>query len=110
MIIQELKYFFPETLYARFVEIDFKHYTPTLGGIDDSLIQFSEFLASFWNKINSKLMKRYPTKNKFDNINGNHSGEDTPLTIPNREVKLTLTPMVLHHCGRVGSCQRFLLY
>lgn len=49
-------------LYARFVEIDFKHYTPTLGGIDDSLIQFSEFLASFWNKINSKLMKRYPTK------------------------------------------------
>ena len=56
------KIFFPETLYARFVEIDFKHYTPTLGGIDDSLIQFSEFLASFWNKINSKLMKRYPTK------------------------------------------------
>ena len=56
------KIFFPETLYARFVEIDFKHYTPTLGDIDDSLIQFSEFLASFWNKINSKLMKRYPTK------------------------------------------------
>ncbi|GAA6349442.1 hypothetical protein K0G20_15570 [Bacteroides fragilis] len=58
------KMFFPETLYARFVKIDFKHYTPTFGGIDDSLIQFSEFLASFWNKINSELMERYPTKNK----------------------------------------------
>ena len=56
------KIFFPETLYARFVKIDFKHYTPTFGEIDDSLILFSEFLASFWNQINSELMKRYPTK------------------------------------------------
>lgn len=56
------KIFFPETLYARFVKIDFKHYTPVFGEFDNSLIQFSEFLASFWNKINSELMKRYPTK------------------------------------------------
>ena len=28
-------------------------------------------------------------KFKLNNTNGNHSGEDTPLTIPNREVKLT---------------------
>lgn len=26
-------------------------------------------------------------KFKLNNANGNHSGEDTPLTIPNREVK-----------------------
>ena len=57
------KIFFPRTLYARFVEIDFEHYTPPLDWeIDDSLIQFSEFLGTFWNKINSEIMEKYPDK------------------------------------------------
>ena len=56
------KMFFPETLYARFVHIDFDHYHPDPFGIDDNLIQFSKYLGDFWNKVNRELMKKYPKK------------------------------------------------
>jgi len=56
------KMFFPETLYARFVHIDFGHYHPDPFGIDDNLIQFSEYLGDFWNKVNRELMKKYPKR------------------------------------------------
>lgn len=56
------KMFFPETLYARFVHIDFDHYHPDPFGIDDNLIQFSEYLGDFWNKVNRELMRKYPKR------------------------------------------------
>lgn len=56
------KMFFLETLYARFVHIDFDHYHPDPFGIDDNLIQFSEYLGNFWNKVNRELMRKYPKK------------------------------------------------
>lgn len=43
-------------------------------------------------------------------LNGNYSYSDTPLK-PFRTEKLSLyTLMVLHECGRVRRCQRFLFY
>ena len=54
--------FFPETLYARFVNIDFDHYNPDPYGFDDNLIQFSEYLGDFWNKVNRELMHNNPKK------------------------------------------------
>ena len=56
------KMFFPETLYARFVHIDFDHYHPDPFGIDDNLIQFSGYLGNFWNKVNCELMRKYPKR------------------------------------------------
>lgn len=56
------KMFFPETLYARFVHIDFDYYHPDPFGIDDNLIRFSEYLGDFWNKVNRELMRKYPKR------------------------------------------------
>lgn len=56
------KMFFPKTLYARFVHIDFDHYHPDSFGIDDNLIQFSGYLGNFWNKVNCELMRKYPKR------------------------------------------------
>ena len=56
------KMFFPETLYARFVHIDFDHYHQDPFGIDDNLIRFSEYLGDFWNKVNRELMRKYPKR------------------------------------------------
>lgn len=56
------KMFFPETLYARFVHIDYDHYHPDPFGIDDNLIQFSEYLGFFWNKVNRVLINKFPKK------------------------------------------------
>ena len=56
------KMFFPETLYARFVHIDFDHYHPDPFGIDDNLIKFSEYLGSFWNRVNREIMNKYPKR------------------------------------------------
>lgn len=56
------KMFFPETLYARFVHIDFDHYHQDPFGIDDNLIRFSEYLGNFWNKVNRELMRKYPKR------------------------------------------------
>lgn len=44
------KIFFPETLYARFVEIDFKHYTPTLGVLMTLLFNS----VNFWHLFGIK--------------------------------------------------------
>lgn len=56
------KMFFPETLYARFVRIDFDHYYPDPFGIDNNLIKFSEYLGDFWNRVNRELMQKYPKR------------------------------------------------
>ena len=56
------KMFFPETLYARFVNIDFDQYHPDPFGIDDNLIRFSEYLGSFWNKVNRELINKFPKR------------------------------------------------
>lgn len=56
------KMFFPETLYARFVNIDFDNYRPDPFGIDDNLIRFSEYLGGFWNKVNRELMNKFPKR------------------------------------------------
>ena len=34
----------------------------TIDDIDDNLIQFSEYLGGFWNKVNRELMKKYPKR------------------------------------------------
>lgn len=54
--------FFPETLYARFVHIDFDHYHPDPFGIDDNLVQFSKHLGVFWNNVNRDVMNRFPPR------------------------------------------------
>jgi len=55
------KMFFPETLYARFVNVDFDHYHHSYDfGIDPNLIRFSEYIGTFWNKINHELLRKYP--------------------------------------------------
>lgn len=56
------KMFFPETLYARFVHIDFNHYHPDPFEIDDNLVQFSDYFGVFWNRVNRELMKKYPKR------------------------------------------------
>lgn len=56
------KMFFPKTLFARFVQIDFDHYNHPLFGIDNNLIRFSEHLGKFWNKVNYELISKYPQK------------------------------------------------
>ena len=38
---------------------------------------------------------------------GGYSGEDPPLPIPNREVKLTIADGTAPPGGRVGSCHEF---
>lgn len=52
--------FFPQTIYARFVHIDFSHYHYDIDDIDDNLILFSDYLGKFWNKVNRELIKKYP--------------------------------------------------
>lgn len=59
------KMFFPETLYARFVHVDFNHYRPDPCGIDDNLIRFSEYLGGFWNDVNRELLTKFPRKRLF---------------------------------------------
>ena len=39
---------------------------------------------------------------------GGYSGEDPPLPIPNREVKLTIADGTAPPGGRVGSCHFFI--
>ena len=56
------KMFFPETLYVRFVHIDFEHNHPDSFGIDENLIQFSKYLGDFWNKVNRELARKYPKR------------------------------------------------
>lgn len=56
------KMFFPETLYSRFVHIDYDHYHPDPIGFDDNLIIFTEYIGEFWNKVNRELMRKYPSK------------------------------------------------
>lgn len=56
------KMFFPKTLFARFIQIDFDHYNHPLFGIDNNLIRFSEHLGRFWNKVNNELISKYPQK------------------------------------------------
>ena len=59
------KMFFPETLFARFVHTDFDHYNPDPYGmdcIDDNLIQFTEYLGDFWNRVNREIMKKFPKR------------------------------------------------
>lgn len=56
------KIFFPETLYARFVNVDFEHYHPDPFGIDDNIIRFSEYLGGFWNKVNRELINKFPKR------------------------------------------------
>jgi hypothetical protein len=55
------KMFFPETLFARFVNIDLDKFHS-----DDenfkNLCDFSDYLGSFWNKINRDIMGRYPKR------------------------------------------------
>lgn len=55
------KMFFPEILYARFVRVDDHYHTNPIGS-NDNLIQFSEYLGDFWNKVNRELMKKYPKR------------------------------------------------
>lgn len=56
--------FFPEILYARFVNVDWDHYQPNPLGIeiDDDLIHFTDYLGVFWNKVNRELRQKYPQK------------------------------------------------
>ena len=56
------KMFFPNTLYARFVHVDFSRYHSDPFGIDDNLIMFSEYLGDFWNNVNRELMRKYPKR------------------------------------------------
>ena len=56
------KMFFPRTLYARFVHIDFNHYHSSPFGDEDNLITFTEYLGKFWNMVNRELMQKYPPK------------------------------------------------
>ena len=57
------KMFFPETLYARFVHIDYDHYHPDPLRFDDNLIKFTKYIGEFWNKVNQELMRKYPSIN-----------------------------------------------
>ena len=56
------KMFFPNTLYARFVNVDFEHYHSDPLGVDDNLIKFTDYLGRFWNKVNRELMNNYPKR------------------------------------------------
>lgn len=53
--------FLPETLFARLTDIDFDNFPPSEID-DDNLFKFTDYIGSFWNKVNRDIMKRFPRK------------------------------------------------
>lgn len=51
--------FLPETLFARLTNIDFDNFPPSEID-DDNLFKFTDYIGSFWNKVNRDIMKRFP--------------------------------------------------
>ena len=56
-----------------------------------------------------RLERDYECRHLFsETYCGGYSGEDPPLPIPNREVKLTIADGTAPPGGRVGSCHFFI--